>query len=395
MQRLQPHQIYAAGDLSDPHGTHRTCLSAVLQASKRVEQEPWYAVCEVWLYRGAWQEWNPHQIDMAVPLSPQELLRRGESVVPGFPAVAGGGDAEFTPAADGTSSGRRLALARWIVDPGNPLTPRAMANRLWQFHFGRPLALTPNDFGRFGLPPTHPQLLDWLAAEFLSRGYRLKAMHRLIMTSAAYRMSSAPNPEASAVDPENQCFWRFDVRRLTGEEIRDSILMANGTLNLEMGGPGVFPEMPAEVLATASRPDQAWGRSSPEEAARRSVYIHVKRSLLTPLLVSFDLAETDASCPVRFETTQPTQALTLLNSDFANRQAELFAVRLKREAAQLRDRIALGLRLVTCRPAQDDEIERGLQLCSELQEREGLSADRALDYYCLLLFNLNEFVFLD
>ena len=141
------------------------------------------------------------------------------------------------------------------------------------------------------------------------------------MTSNAYRMSSRPNPEALASDPANDLFWRFDMRRLTAEEIRDSILAVSGTLNLKMYGPGVYPEIPAEVLAGQSMPGNGWGKSSPEEQARRSVYVHVKRSLLMPILESFDLAETDRSTPVRFTTTQPTQALAMLNGDFLNEQA--------------------------------------------------------------------------
>ncbi|MHC4910160.1 MAG: DUF1553 domain-containing protein [Planctomycetota bacterium] len=294
------------------------------------------------------------------------------------------------------TSGRRLALAKWIASPENGRTARVMANRLWQFHFGRGLSTLPNDFGHFGIEPTHPELLDWLAAELIERDWSLKSMHRLLMSSRTYRIASTGAEEALASDPENSKLWRFDMRRLTAEEIRDSILAANGTLNLQMGGPGVYPPMPEEILATASRPGAAWGRSSPEQSARRSVYIHVKRSLLTPLLTTFDLADTDATCPVRFTTTQPTQALTMLNSDFTNEQARIFARRLRSEVGDdLAARVTRGLELVTCRSPSSQEVVEGVSLVEELMTEEGYDPDSAFANYCLVLLNLNEFVYLD
>jgi hypothetical protein len=190
--------------------------------------------------------------------------------------------------------------------------------------------------------------------------------------------------------------WRFDMRRLSAEEIRDSMLAVNGKLNLAMGGPGIYPKMPEEILATSSRPGQAWGRSSPEQAARRSIYIHVKRSMIMPLLSIFDLADTDTSCPVRFATTQPTQALTMLNSDFVNEQARLFADRLKAEAGpEPADRIRLALRLTCGREPAADEVEQGVAFLEELQADYGLDAEAALGRFCLVALNLNEFIFLD
>src|SRR5262249_26243938 len=154
------------------------------------------------------------------------------------------------------------------------------------------------------------------ASELIAQGWRLKPLHKTIVMSSVYRMASHANPAALAADPANDLFWRFDMRRLTCEEIRDSILAASGTLSLKMYGPGIYPEIPKEVQAGQSVPGKDWGKSSPEEQARRSVYVFVKRSLLLPILDSFDLAETDRSNPVRFVTTQPTQALGLLNSAF-------------------------------------------------------------------------------
>ena len=206
------------------------------------------------------------------------------------------------------------ALADWITSSQNPLTPRVIANRLWQHHFGRGIVRSPNNFGTQGDKPTHPELLDWLASELVEGGWRLKAVHKLILMSNAYQMSSQASQAGLDKDPANDSFWRFDMRRLTCEELRDSVLAVSGDLNLKMYGPGVYPKIPREVMAGQSVPGSGWGRSSPEEQARRSIYVHVKRSLLLPILESYDLAETDRSTPARFSTTQPTQALAMLNS---------------------------------------------------------------------------------
>ena len=236
---------------------------------------------------------------------------------------------------------------------------------------------------------------DWLATELLARGQSWKALHKLLVTSATYRMASTFDDKAAAADPQNDALWRFDRRRLTAEEIRDSILAMTGELNLERGGPSVYPPMPAAVLATASRPDDAWGNSPPEQAARRSLYVHVKRSLAEPLLAGFDRADTDASCPVRFATVQPTQALTMLNGDFAQRQAQRFAARLAQQAQGLDAQVRLGLQLVTQRPARADDERRLLALASDLRRDHGRDEAQALQRVCLVLLNANEFVYLD
>jgi len=323
-------------------------------------------------------------------------VAKGDPVQAGYPALLTSETASYLePPDDSVSSYRRRTLAEWIASPDNDRTARVMANRLWQFHFGRGLCPTPNDFGRLGLPPTHPMLLDWLASELIEQDWSLKRMHKLIMTSSAYRMSSRGQAEALADDPQNNLLWRFDMRRLTAEEIRDSILVINGTLNPEMGGPGVYPPMPKEALATSSRPDEAWGKSSPEDATRRSVYIHVKRSLIYPMLESFDLADTDFTCPVRFTTTQPTQALTMINSEFTNEQAHVFADRLREDSGDdLRAQVERAIELATQRDALDDEIKEGLRLIESLRA-DGFSERESLDYFCLIVLNLNEFVYLD
>ncbi len=325
------------------------------------------------------------------PTSPRD------KVEPGFLSILGGGTAVVpTPAPDAKSSGRRLALANWVASPENRMTSRVMVNRIWQHHFGRGLVRSPNNFGQLGDLPTHPELLDWLAAEFINQGWHMKALHKTIMLSSTYRMSSRPSKLALEKDPVNDLFSRFEMRRLSAEELRDTIHAVNGRLNLKMYGPGIYPEISAEVLAGQSAPGSGWGKSSPEEQARRSVYIHVKRSLITPLLADFDFADTDSSCAARFATTQPTQALAMLNGDFLNTQATEFARRVKQDAADDAEKqVRLALKLALSREPEMASVERGLKLLKSLREKHQLDVDQALKYYCLLVYNLNEFVYVD
>ncbi len=320
---------------------------------------------------------------------------KGDKVEPAFLTVLGGSSAAISTPAGGKSTGRRRALADWIASADNPLTPRVLVNRVWQGHFGRGIVRSSSNFGVQGDRPTHPELLDWLAAESLARGWRLKPLHKLILLSNTYKMSSRAEPKALAADPTNDLLWRSDMRRLSAEEIRDSILAASGNLNLKMYGPGIYPEIPAEVLAGQSMPGHGWGKSTPEESARRSIYIHVKRSLLMPILEGFDLAETDRSVPSRFATTQPTQALGMLNGAFLRDQSRLLAGRARREAGSDRSKqVERALRLVTSRRPADAEVRRGLDLISGL-ESGGMKADDALASFCLVALNLNEFLYLD
>jgi hypothetical protein len=324
-------------------------------------------------------------------------LSEGDAVEPGFPEVLGVPDPTVKHPSSGESSGRRRALAEWIASPENPLTARVMANRLWQWHFGRGLVRSSNNFGLQGDRPTHPELLDWLASEFVARGWSLKAMHRLILSSNAYRMSSAPNEAALTKDPLNNLCWRFDMRRLRAEEVRDSILAANGTLNLErMFGPSIYPTLPAEVLAGQSKPGDGWGKSSPDDERRRSVYIHIKRSLQVPILAAFDVADTDFTCPERFVSTQPTQALGMLNSTFMGEQAQLLAEDAERSVGpDLTRQVREVLRRVMQSDPSADDIVRGLELIAALRSQDGLSPADARQYFCLVALNLNAFVYLD
>ncbi len=333
----------------------------------------------------------------------------GDRVEPAFPSVLLAANAkppELPPRRNGAeSSGRRRVLANWIASPTNPLTARVMVNRVWQFHFGRGLVRSSSNFGYMGSPPTHPELLDWLASEFVNNGWKLKPLHRLIVTSNAFRMSSLPADVESKIkkqkskieDPENDWLSHFDLRRLSAEEVRDSILAVCGNLNLDKSeGPSVYPVIPREVLAGQSVPGRNWEKSSPEEAASRSVFVHIKRSLAVPLLTAFDAADPDSPCPVRFTTTQPAQALALINSTFANEQAALFASRLRREAGTgTAACVRAGLLRVLQRQPTDREIARGVKFIETNIQQEKVSADEVLRRFCLLAINLNEFVYLD
>ncbi len=321
----------------------------------------------------------------------------GAIVEPTFPTVLSPPAPNIQSASFTESTGRRLALADWIASPDNPLTARVMVNRIWQWHFGRGLVESANDFGLQGTAPTHPELLDWLAAEFIEHDWSLRHLHELILTSNTYRQSSAPRTEALAKDPQNRLFWRFDMRRLRAEELRDSILAANNTLDLsKLHGPSIYPTIEKEVLAGQSIPGYGWHTSSPEDARRRSVYIHIKRSLTVPLLANFDVAEADVTCPVRFATTQPTQALTLLNSQFLQEQSQIFAD-MVREAAddQPFAQTKYALERVLQREPTLEEITRGVALMDTFQQKHKLSPDASLKYLCLTLLNLNEFIYLD
>jgi hypothetical protein len=316
---------------------------------------------------------------------------KGEAVEPGVPEVLGAGAPGFV---DGP--GKRRALADWLADPENPRTARVLVNRLWQHHFGRGIVPTPNDFGGLGEPPTHPELLDWLAANFTDGGWSVKRMHRQIVLSSAYRMSSRATAAGLAHDPSNRLFWRFAMRRLSAEEVRDSILAVAGSINLRAGGPSVCPPIPREVLAGQSVPGKGWPVSPPREAARRSIYIHVKRSLLVPILATYDAADTDASCPVRYTTTVPTQALGLLNGAFSNEQAACFAARLGRDApGGLADQVRRALRLTTARAPDPGEVRDDVAFIERLMAESSLDPRAALTQYCLLALNANAFLYLD
>jgi hypothetical protein len=266
------------------------------------------------------------------------------------------------------SSGRRLALARWIASPEHPTTARVMVNRIWQHHFGVGLVATPNDFGHTGAPPSHPELLDWLASEFVRRSWSIKDLHRLIMTSNTWCMSSrADNEAALERDPDNALLWRQGLRRIEAEAVRDSVLAVAGTLSDERGGRGFFPRLSREALAGGSRPGQGWEVQPPTASEPRSVYCFVKRSLLPTLLEVLDYGNTSLPVGARPITTLASQALVLLNSEFMGVQAAAFADRVRQQAGDDADaQITRAFELALARAP--DEAER--DVARELYRRE-------------------------
>ncbi|GIW87388.1 MAG: hypothetical protein KatS3mg108_1712 [Isosphaeraceae bacterium] len=330
--------------------------------------------------------------------------RPGDEVAPGFPSAIDSRPPEIA-SPNGQTTGRRLALARWLASPENPLTARVMVNRLWHYHFGRGIVGTPSDFGAMGDVASHPELLDWLAAELIERGWSLKAIQRLIVTSAAYRRSNAWNSDAAEIDPENRLLWRRTPRRLEAEAIRDAMLAVSGSLRTAMGGESVRPAIDRAVLEGQSRPGSGWSVSPPEQAHRRSVYVHVKRTLLLPELELLDAPDTNEPCPSRATTTTALQALTFLNGEFAHEQATALADRLEREAGSDPDaQIELGYWLCFSRSPAAEEREQArcfLDEYARLAAAEVVASDgptpsrRALEAFGLVLLNANEFVTVD
>ncbi len=258
--------------------------------------------------------------------------------------------------------GRRAALARWIADEDNPLTARVMANRIWQGHFGRGLAENSNNFGKMGRKPSHPELLDWLATFFVEQGWSVKAVHRVILYSNAYRRSTR-HPDADKLetnDPDNRLLARFSPRRLEAEELRDSILAVAGELSDSRGGPGTYPQINADV---ARQPRHAMGtlrpayRPSPTKSKRnrRSIYSFQQRSLIDPMIETFNGANVDLSCERREASVVPTQAFSLLNSEASHEMALEMAARIESEATTLEERIERAFELAYGRKPSDRE----------------------------------------
>ena len=303
------------------------------------------------------------------------------------------------------TSRRRLSLARWITDPQNPLTARVMVNRVWQYHFGQGLVRSPSDFGKRGSTPTHPKLLDWLAGWFVHEAkWSLKQLHLLIMTSRTYRMSKQLVEEHYRQDPDNNNLWRFPYQRLDVEAIRDSMLAVSGQLNRTLYGPSMYPEIPDEARESGYDPGAAWQPFHEHKASRRTIYAYVKRTLIVPLLDTLDFCDTTRSTARRDLTIVAPQALELLNGSFANRQATHFADRLILEAGDNIDRqIELGYRLALTREVREGEKEV-LRRFHQEQSAEGIldstqkekeTHRQALIQVCRIIFNLNEFVYID
>ena len=342
---------------------------------------------------------------------PNYFLIRGDPFSPGSPMSPGfltaatyGDPPTEIPRPDGRTSGRRLALAEWIASRDNPLTARVMANRIWHHHFGRGIVRTLDNLGRMGDEPTHPELLDWLAVEFMDRGWSIKEMHRLLMTSEAYRMASSFPHEASAdADPENNLLWHYRGQRLEAEILRDAIMTVSGGIDLTVGGPAIFPHIPSDILFQSDGKGFWCGSPPPgrritapstgiwceepdrPEVWRRSVYVFRRRSLGFPFFDTFDLPDQNQTAAARNVSTVSTQALTLMNNPFVLNQAELFAARLEREApGDLDAQIDLAYLIALTRKPSDMEREIA----------RGLATEQSLVDFTHVMMNLNEFLYL-
>jgi hypothetical protein len=355
------------------------------------------------------------------------LLRRGvynspeDEVDPGILSFFDAAAAKIpTPGESATSTGRRSVLADWIARPDNPFTARVVVNRLWQGHFGRGIAATPSDFGIQGEPPTHPELLDWLATEFVARGWSLKAMHRLMVTSNTYRQSSSINNQQSAIsnllsiDPDNTLLWRMNRLRLDAEVIRDAMLSVSGQLNLQPGGPSIHPDLPPGLSER-----YGWKPSKDvDQRNRRSVYVFVRRNLRYPLFELFDMPDTNETCGRRNRTTTAPQALFILNSELILSEARSFAGRVLSEAGtDPYTAITRAYRLAVGRDPSGDEIalatdflrrqvaligERSgdsakdkLALPTPMPDGHDPAAGAAFTDLCHALLNANEFIYVD
>jgi mono/diheme cytochrome c family protein len=323
----------------------------------------------------------------ATPSTPEPtfILPRGDVEKPGEQVTAGalsavkGLDADFGLPADGPEGPRRVKLAEWVASADNPLTPRVLVNRVWHYHFGRGLVGTPNDFGLNGEPPSHPELLDWLAAEFTAGGGSLKRLHRLILLSSVYRQAAAFNAKAAALDGDDRWLWRFAPRRLEGEAVRDAMLSVSGNLNHQLGGPSFRPFTVSVFNSTFYTLTDPVG----PEFNRRTVYRMNVNSARSPLLEGLDCPDPSQKTPRRAVTTTPLQALGLMNDSFVLRQARGFAERVRREAGEdAAGQVARAYRLALARPPTDEEAKRATAVARE----------HGLETVCWALLNASEFL---
>jgi hypothetical protein len=319
---------------------------------------------------------------------PTRVLKRGDVKSPGDVAVPAGLRAvgsipsDLGLAAEAPEAQRRLKFAEWLAHPSNPLPARVMVNRLWHFHFGQGLVATPSDFGRSGTAPSHPELLDWLASEFVSGGWSVKSIHRWIVTSATYRQSAEARPEALRVDADNRWLWRFSPRRLEAEAVRDAMLSVSGEINLQLGGPSFRPFTTSDYGATFYH---LFDKGEPE-FNRRTVYRMNINSGKDPMLDAFDCPDPSVKTPRRGVTTTPLQALGLMNSSFVQRQAAALATR------------AAGVAGAGAGPAAVVDAAYRLALgrppvATELQAAETAARERGVASVCWALLNSTEFVY--
>lgn len=375
--------------VSDRHRRHRLIQGEMLDDERSRRAELDRRIAEVNGQIGAvppLPSWWVGQF--AQPPGPTHVFKggdpqkRGEEVVAGSLSTLEHVAPPYRLPADAPEGQRRLALARWIVDPANPLTPRVLANRLWHYHFGKGIVDTPSDFGFMGGQPSHPDLLDWLATQVHENGWRLKPLHRLIVTSETYQQAGTFRAEAASVDAADRSLWRFPPRRLEAEELRDTFLSLAGVLDLSMGGPGFRLYRYLQDNVSTYIPLEKHG----PETYRRAIYHQNARAAPVDLLSEFDCPDNAFSAPRRDQTTTPLQALTLLNHPFTTDMARAMADRLVREAGD--DRLA--------------QVERAYQLAygrkpdsQELGLADSFIREHGLPAFCRALLNSNELMYLD
>jgi hypothetical protein len=312
----------------------------------------------------------------------------GETVPPRFLEVLAGSNQ--TPPAQGSG---RLELAKRMLAPSNPLLPRVMVNRLWKHHFGHGIVATPDDFGHQGQAPTHPELLDYLAAEFVKQGWSIKKMHRLMLLSSTYQMASRAEAKAEEVDPQNKLLHRMPIRRLEAEAIRDAMLAVSGRLDAKMFGRGVMPHLTEHMLGrgrpTASGPLDG--------AGRRSLYLNVRRNFLTPMFLAFDYPIPFSTMGKRSVSNVPAQALTMMNNPFVLQQAETWAKRVLAEPGlDPKQRLVKMYVTAFARPPSDSELTDALEFLQEQGKLYGRADHpRAWTDLCHVLLNVKEFIFVN
>jgi hypothetical protein len=345
--------------------------------------------------------WEPGEgvIPPAYVFRRGNLMTRGAEVQPGLFAVLTDPRSPTlipSPQPGGKTSGRRTAWARWLTRPDHPLTARVFVNRVWQQYFGEGIVATSDNFGRLGARPTHPELLDWLATEFVHNGWKVKNLHRLIVTSAVYRQSSVYQPGLAAVDPGNQLLWRMRLRRLESEAVRDAVLAVSGQLDRTSGGPPVPIEPHPDGMVVVP----AKGLPTPTAPFRRSLYLFARRNYNLTLLNVFDQPVMAANCTRRVHSAVPLQSLTLLNDAFMLDQADHFAARVAAAAGSQQRRIEAAFRLAFAREPSQTEAATSAAFLNKLRERyagENLSpaeAERkALARLCHMLLCANEFLY--
>ena len=321
----------------------------------------------------------------------------GEVVEPGFLSAVEGHSNPAVLKLDRykmfPTRGRRMTLADWIANPENPLTARVMVNRIWQFHFGRGIVETSSDFGRNGTPPTNLELLDWLAIRFTEEKWSIKKMHRLILSSAAYRQASLhENSKGVDADGENRLLWRFPRQRVSGEAVRDALLAVSGRLNPEPAGLPVYPPLP-EGLDEGQKVQgvNTWETSHGPDGRRRSIYVFQRRALQLPFLETFDAPVLNTSCDRRRQSITALQALTMYNNDFVNEEVVYMAERIRKETGpDVGEQARYAFELALNRSPKPMELEGALKLIAETQPRaNGLAA------LCRTLVNASEFIYID